>query len=236
MAVRLATKNPAVLSYYAMRRTVGYIALSLPFALALGAILMAQFGPQHTLPHPLLQRSISDYYHTPMRNYFVGSMCAIAAFLVCSRGYDWIDELTGYFAGAFALGVAVFPPVNPARSTYTPFQVEIGFVHSGFAALMFLALAYFCLFLFRKSSPEGRITKHKRHRNHIYAHCGVTMLICLFFLVALTLRSLYLGLRPSPLLFWFESLGLAAFGVAWLTKGEGILKDKPHNHNHNHAA
>lgn len=232
MAVHTATRNPAVLSYYAMRRTVGVIALALPFALAGGSMLMALAGPRHALPHPLLERSISDYYYTPMRNLLEGSLWAIAAFLVCSRGYEPIDEVMGYVAGAFTLGVAVFPPVNPRLPLYTPLQVEIGFVHSGFAALMFLSLAYFCLFLFRRSSPQARLTRQKRHRNRIYAICGVTMLVCLTGMVSITARALAHSLRPSPWLFWLESVALAAFGVAWLTKGEGLLKDKAHNHNH----
>ena len=88
-------KNPAVLSHHAMRRMVGIIALLLPFVLAGGTILLSLLGPSHGLPHPLLQRSISDYRYTPMRDCQVGGLCAIAAFLMCSRGYDWIDEITG---------------------------------------------------------------------------------------------------------------------------------------------
>jgi hypothetical protein len=30
--------------------------------------------------------------------------------------------------------------------------------------------------------------------------------------------------RLKPI-FWLDSLGMVAFGVAWLTKGEAILKD-----------
>lgn len=230
MATVTVSKNPAVLSYYMMRRAVGLIALSMPFALALGAILFSLLGPMRALPHPVLQRSISDYYYTSMRDYYVGGLCAIAAFLACSRGYDLVDEIAGYLAGALTLGVALFPPVNPRSAVYTRFQVEIGFIHTGFAALMFLVLAYFCFFLFRRSSPEKPLTRRKQHRNRIYGICGLTMIICIVVLVTLTLKAVAQGHHPSPLLFWFESLALAAFGVAWLTKGEGILKDKPHNH------
>jgi hypothetical protein len=232
MSTLTASKNPAVLSYYTMRRAVGLIALSLPFALALGSILFALAGPAHTLPHPVLQRSISDYYYTSMRDYYVGSLCAIAAFLACSRGYDLTDEVMGYLAGALTLGVALFPPVNPQGARYTPFQVEIGFIHSGFAALMFLVLACFCIFLFRRSSPEKPFTRRKRHRNRIYGACGLIIIVCMVAMVGFTIEGIERSHPPSALLFWFESLALAAFGVAWLTKGEGILKDKPHNHLH----
>ncbi len=229
MLTRTRTKNPAVLSYYAMRRAVGYLALSLPFTLALGAIVLALLGPGHDLPRPLLERSISDYYYTPMRNYYVGGLCAIAAFLVCSRGYELQDEITGYLAGAFAFGVALFPSVNPYGG-YTAMQVDIGFVHTGFAALMFLVLAYICIFLFRKSSPETPLTRRKRHRNRLYGVCGLIIVVCMFFMVGLTVVGSLHSVPPSGLLFWWESLALSAFGIAWLTKGEGLLKDKPHHH------
>lgn len=230
MAVRTATRNPAVLSYRAMRRAVGYIALTLPAALACGNLLVNLLGPAHSLPSPLIERSISDYYHTPMHDYFVGGLCAIASFLICSRGYDLADEVTGYLAGLFTFGVALFPSVDPGIATYTPFQVDIGFIHTGFAALMFLTLAFFCIVLFRRSSPHALITRRKRHRNRIYAACGFTIMVCMFLMVAITLDAWARAMRPSGLLFWCESPALAAFGVAWLTKGEVFLRDKPSNH------
>ena len=230
MPAHSTTKNPAVLSYYAMRRAVGLIALSLPIVLACGSILWALAGPRHALPHPLLQRSISDYYYTPMHDYYVGSLCAIAAFLVCSRGYDLHDEVMGYLAGAFTFGVAVFPSVNPRSSSYTRLQVDVGFLHTTFAALMFLALAHFCIFLFRRSSPEKPFTRRKRHRNRVYGTSGFVIVVCMFGMVGLTIIGVLQSRPPSHLLFWYEALALAAFGVAWLTKGEGILRDKPQNH------
>ena len=234
MAAHTISKNPAVLSYYTMRRAVGWIALTLPVGLALGSILSSLIGPGHALPHPLLQRSVSDYYYTPMRDYLVGNLFAIAAFLACSRGYDRNDEIAGYLAGAFTFGVALCPSVNPRSSTYTALDVNFGFIHTGFAAFMFLSLGYFCMFLFRRSSPEKLLTKRKQHRNRVYGICGLVMFFCMLAMVALTLGALIRRHHASPLLFWFESLALAAFGVAWLTKGEGILKDRPHNHNHSH--
>ncbi len=236
MLPRATTKNPAVLSYYSMRRAVGLIALTLPLGLACGSILVSLFGPDHTLPHPLLQRSISDYYYTPLRDYYVGALCAIGAFLASSRGYDLLDEITGYLAGLFAFCVAFFPSFNPRSSRYTRLDVEFGYIHTVFAGLLFLMLGYICLFLFRKSSPEKHFTRRKRHRNLIYGACGLIMVNSMVVMVSLTLRGIVERRHPSPWLFWLEALNLAAFGVAWLTKGEGILRDKPNHRNHNHAS
>jgi len=236
MLSRKASKNPAVLSYYTMRRAVGLIALTLPFALAAGSMLASLLGSHHALPHPLLQRTVSDYYYTPMRNYYVGALCAIAAFLACSRGYDRLDEITGYLAGVFSFGVAFFPPFNPRGTRYTSLDFVFGYMHTVFAALMFLILGYICIFLFRKSSPEKPLTRRKRHRNQIYGACGLTMVGCMILMSSLTVRSVIERRHPSHWLFWCEALALGAFGVAWLTKGEGILRDRPHNHNPSHVA
>lgn len=240
MLPRSTSTNPVVLSYYTMRRMVGLIAIVLPFGLAAGSILAGLIGPGHHLPHPLLQRTISDYYYSSMRDYYVGSLCAIAGFLACSRGYDLHDEIAGYVAGASALGVALCPSFNPRGSYYTEQDLAFGFVHTGFAGLMFLVLAYICIFRFRKSAPGKPVTPRKRKRNRLYATSGFVMVCCMIALVGLTVRSLVEGRHPSPFLFWFESLALCAFGVAWLTKGEGILRDQPREHSvavaHHHAA
>jgi len=232
MLPRSTSTNPVVLSYYTMRRMVGLIAIILPFGLAAGSILAALLGPGHHLPHPILQRSISDYYYTSMRDYYVGSLCAIAGFLACSRGYDLHDEITGYLAGACALGVALCPSFNPRSSHYSELDFILGFVHTAFAALMYLVLAYICIFLFRKSHPERHFTRRKRHRNRIYQTGGLIMVACMITMVGLTIRAVVLRRHPSHWLFWCESLALGAFGVAWLVKGEGFMRDKPHNHNH----
>jgi uncharacterized membrane protein len=230
MPVRTATRNPAILSYHVLRRIVGIIALALPFVLAGGAILVSLLGPGHQLPEPLLQRSISDYYYTPVGPLYVGSLAGIAMFLISSRGYDRTDEIAGYLAGIFALGVALFPSEDPRAAHYSRLEVQIGYVHSGFATLMFLAIAYFCLFLFRRTSAEHRLTRRKRHRNRLYAGCGAVILACTALMVIRTLRGQDPRFAPPHLFLVSESLALMAFGVAWLTKGEGFLRDRPSNH------
>jgi hypothetical protein len=222
-------KNPAVLSHHAMRRMVGIIALLLPFVLAVGTILLSLLGPSHALPHPLLQRSISDYRYTSMRDCQVGGLCAIAAFLMCSRGYDWIDEITGYLAGFLTLGVALCPSVNPRDPVHTPLQLELNTIHTMFAAQLFLVLAYFCLVLFRKSAPGKSRTRRKQHRNAVYATCGTIILTCDVVMVSLNIEGAERLLRPVNPLLTCESLALIAFGIAWLTKGNGFLRDRPHN-------
>ncbi len=232
MLSRQTMASPAALSYYTLRKAVGVIALTLPFALPAGRILLELFAPGYILVRPLLQHSISDYYYTPVRDVLVGSLCAIATILICTRGYSRTDEIAGYIAGVAALGVGLFPSVNPDHAQLTQLEVEIGFAHSGFAALMFLTLAYFCLVLFRRTSPGRKITRRKQLRNRIYGVCGVVILVCNALMASLVIPAIDHVLRPYDPLLLFETLSLVAFGVAWLTKGEGLMRDKPQNNAH----
>jgi hypothetical protein len=97
---------------------------------------------------------------------------------------------------------------------------------------MFFVLAYFCLVLFRKTSPHTVLTRRKRHRNSVFLVCGVVMVFCMSVMLSMTVKSIQAKLWPTGVLFWCESLALFAFGTAWLIKGEVFLRDKPQNHNH----
>jgi len=207
-------KDPKVLTYLTLRKAVGIVALGLPFAVAI----------PWALCHRTILTSISIYYYTGMRNLFVGSLCAIAMFMLSTRGYDWKDEVAGILSAVFAIGVAFFPTSPEMGATHR--QCIIGTVHYIFAALLFLTLAYFCLVLFRMSAQDRVVTPRKIQRNTVYTVSGIAILASLTLLAALTLlfHVEYLFAHVAPGIF-FETTSLVAFGVAWLVKGEMILKD-----------
>jgi hypothetical protein len=209
-----APKDPVVLSYLALRRAVGYVALGLPFVVSIGWWLLGGH---------ILESSISNYYYTGMRNLFVGSLCAIAMFQLCCRGYDTKDEIAGIFSAFCALGVAFFPTTPDAGAT--AHQKEIGAAHYIFAALLFLTLAYFCLVLFRMSAANKTPTEQKLQRNTVYTACGCVILVSLVAISILKFFNVpYFGKLGT--VFIFETTSLLAFGIAWLIKGEAFLKDK----------
>jgi hypothetical protein len=211
-------QDPLVISYLGLRQAVGIIGFALPLVLAFGKILSG---------YPGIQGSISCYYYTDMRNIFVGSLCAIGMFLMSCKGYDRKDEIAGYLSGGFAIGVALFP--TPPCPDNPPGFNLIGTLHLSFATLLFLTLAYFCLALFTKTSPDKTPTRQKLQRNVVYRVCGYTILTCIFFSFVAKLPPVTLHVEQLKPIFWFESVAIMAFGVSWLTKGETILKDKkPH--------
>ncbi len=201
--------NDQVHSYLALRKTVGWIGILLPFVLVLGHVTV--FGGKAPL------RNISVYYYTGMRDIFVGAICAIALFLFFYKGYDRWDNIAGNFAGVFALGIAFFPTVKEGPNDW------VATVHYYSAACFFITLALFSLFLFTRG--EARPSVMKKRRNLIYRICGIIMLISMaavetFFLF------LYKDYENSRFVLIAETVTLIAFGVSWLTKGGTLYPDK----------
>jgi hypothetical protein len=207
-------KDPVVLSYLALRKAVGGVALGLPFALAI---------PWWVLRDHILESSISSYYYTGMRNLFVGSLCAISMFMLCCRGYDRKDEIAGAFSSLCALGVAFFP--TEPDSYATPLQHHIAIAHYTFAALLFSTLAYFCLALFKMTAANKTVTREKLQRNRVYTSCGYVIIGSMLLIVLLKMFNFEHLVGSVYSTFCFESTALIAFGIAWLIKGETFLKD-----------
>ena len=150
-----------------------------PVVLVLGSLALGHcVGPN-------IQSSISGYYHTNMRDVFVGVLCIVAFFMFSYDGYTKWDALAGKMACLFALTVAFFPtsadpPYNACTILPLPAAPWVSNVHYLAAALLFFTLTLFSLVLFTKS--RGGMTPQKRKRNVIYRVCGVVMLLCIAFL------------------------------------------------------
>jgi len=206
------------ISYLTLRRIIGILSISLPFILLFGALIVFKTGT--------IEMSISDYYHTGMGDFFVGTLFAIGFFLLSYKGYEKKDDMAGDFACFFVIGVALFP-VTPA---FNPSSIDkiIGIAHGTFASLFFLTLAYFSLFLFTKTHPNKKPTNQKLKRNQIYRACGSIILISIILILFIKVifpPSIEQILDVYKPVFWLESLAILAFGFSWLTKGEAILWD-----------
>jgi len=201
------TKGRLLVSHLMLRRVLGGLGVALPIVLAVWGFALSGWSLE-------LQDSISDYYSLRTRDAFVGILFVIAWFLFTYRGYERKDDIAGYLACVFALGVAFFP--NSGEDWE---QI----VHFSSAAGLFLVLSFFSLFLFTKSGDYK--TPQKRRRNRVYVACGIVMLVCM------ALTGLYhLFLKDTLVsdykpVFWLESLMIWAFGISWFVKGETLLRD-----------
>src|SRR5205807_1298280 len=66
------------------------------------------------------QPSISAYYYTPVRNYFVGAIIGIAVCLLCLRGNGPVEDVFLNIAGTLAPVVALVPTPETGWCTLDP--------------------------------------------------------------------------------------------------------------------
>ncbi|HEV7279870.1 MAG TPA: hypothetical protein VGN57_06610 [Pirellulaceae bacterium] len=209
--------NALVLSYFGIRRAIGLI----------GAVLPVVLGPVGWLLGIEIQDNISSYYHTGMRNVFVGAMCAIGGFLFCYRGADRIETLSARFGCISALGVALFP--LDANSDPLLQKTLTGYLHSLSGGAFFLTLAIYSLYHFPRSTEKR--SEHEPHpweRLFIYRASGVVIVLSM--LAMGTFLALLPGrwkaeLNDYHFLFWMEWIAIWAFAGAWLTKGRAMVAD-----------
>jgi len=200
-------------SYLALRKAVGWIGISLPFVLMLGSFLIFREKP--------VLKTISLYYHSGMRDVFVGSICSIALFLFFYKGYDKWDNWSGNVAGFFAVGIALFPTSEVGPQNW------VGIVHFICAVIFFIILSGISTFLFTRG--ETNPTSQKLTRNKIYLICGLVMIGSL---ITIMIYFVFFDFENSEscFVYWAETVSLNAFGVSWLTKGGTLYPDKKINH------
>lgn len=226
-----------------LRTAIGFLGLALPFVLAIGENIRDRFLSDETAAGRwILEGSISAYYHTGMREVFVGILCALAIFLLCYKGPQRWDLLASRIAGAGALFVALLPTREPSREaadtgvpmpdSVTLFSdaaradpAVVGTLHYASAAVFFVTIALMSLLLFTRTG-SGTPTGRKQVRNVIYRVCGWTMLAALALILV---DKLLLGgtwSAGTSFVFWMESVAVWAFGLSWLTKGEVLFGDR----------
>ncbi|MDJ0825144.1 MAG: hypothetical protein QNJ16_06550 [Rhodobacter sp.] len=207
-------------NFYRIRRMLGYLGLVLPFTLIFGGL---SFG--------FAEPSISDYYHSLMRDIFVGIIFAIGVFLLCYTGFRprgserFSDDLVTTLAGISALLVAFVPNRGTLNASLEPqalaqhlFGVTVcDYTHHLAAGTFLLSMAYLSGLRFARTA--------KPMRRWIYRACAWIILAgfvgtC----ISAALRKIGTPEQTAfvidnQLVFWFEALGVWAFSIAWLVKG-----------------
>ena len=213
-------RDEVVRSYYRIRRMLGWLGLALPLLLILGGWLSQQ----------TVEPSISDYYHTLMRDAFVGTLTAIGLFLITypghsrARGEHVSDDLITTVAGIAAFGVAYFPNETRMQANLlgSITQQALGHkvaaaAHYSCAVVFLSALAALCL---RKFARTARPL-----RRRIYRACGWTILAMTLAVVVASWFKIRGPEGPQRvvndwmLVLWFEAVAIWAFALAWLVKG-----------------
>jgi len=202
------------------RTAIGVLGVALPPALLLWA-----------MGHGV-QSSLSAYYYTPGRDWFVGTLWVIGVFLIFYQYQPRHPELAtsshaairsgradaylGKCAGLAAVLVALLPTTPPAGLTQPPI---IGFAHGAAALVTFGSLSLFPLLLFSQSSEKAAR----------YKGCGWAMLACLALIGAFALapETVRRALAPWRPVLFLEWLLVWVFGYTWFEKGRESVTPRP---------
>lgn len=215
-------QDELVLSYHRVRQSLGFLGLFLPLVLIIGGLLTkGQIEP-----------SLSDFFHTTLRDIFVGTLCAIGIFLISYKGYrretgEWFsDDWIATIAGVAAFGVAFFPNESPTRLITTVSQEALGLAisplfHYASALTFFVCLGAFCFVKFPKTA--------KPFRRKIYFACGWVIVLATIVIAVASYFKINgsSGARDfvidNYIVFWAEAAGVWAFALSWLTKGKADM-------------
>ncbi|MCW3842714.1 hypothetical protein ONA70_21680 [Micromonospora yasonensis] len=196
-----------------LRLGIGSVGIALPIVLVVGHLIVAR--------RFTLLDSLSGYYHTEMRDVFVGSLCAVGVFLIAYR-YRRPDDALGTVAGVLAIVVALFPTtVGAPAGTTSHSDRTVGVVHQAAAGALFLLLAVFCLFLFTRPDRAGLPPSPSALR--FYRGCGALILVAIAVALASTQLSADLRHTLKPVL-WCETIAVFAFGAAWVAKSDALFR------------
>lgn len=193
-----------------------------------GLLLPIVLGPIGWLVFDIeIQNNMSSYYHTPLRDVFVGTLCAMGIFLFCYRGHDRVEDWTANIGCVCALGVALCP--LDENSDLLLQRSMAGYLHTLAGGAFFLILAFYSLYHFPSSKPgKAEPEPHVQQRNLVYRTSGIVILL------AMLAMGAYLFVLPADwrkvcddfnVLFWLEWIALWAFAAAWLIKGRTLGSD-----------
>ena len=113
--------------------------------------------------------SISASYHQGgwARDFLVGCLFAVSAFMLAYNGYSLREMVFSKIAAVAALGVALFPCGCNGHAELVPY------LHYISAGVMFAVLAAFCALFRQRAMAKG--TPQGRARALIYTACGLTI-------------------------------------------------------------
>jgi hypothetical protein len=217
--------DPRVLyarSYLLIRTVVGVIGILLPLVFIIGEAFFLRAGVQ-------VRGSISAYYHTSMRDVFVGGLSVVGFLLITymagqrKRPDWWLSSV----AGIAVLGVVFLPTgrpdlpdgaplcgTTPEPAGCSPVQQQFGetlvaTIHFACAAVFILSLAGICFYFAYRERRAGNRGAARFQRT-----CGLVIIAAVALAVVGGARDWDLGVLTP--LYIGEVASIWAFGASWL--------------------
>lgn len=176
------------------------------------------------------QASISSYYHTPMRDIFVGSLITIGSFLLFYQGITKKENFALNCAGILAVVVALTPTafkkgVGQVKcETFTTFpmrgisEATASYIHGTSATLFFIAIAYVCIFTSHGTLKYIVDPRRRKFYQKIYYFLGAGMIA---FPIASVLLLHFLK-ETNSIAYFVELAAVWVFSAYWLVKTKEI--------------
>jgi hypothetical protein len=224
--------DPSVLyvaSYLNIRTVVGILGIALPILFIIGELFFLG-GSVH------VRGSISAYYHTSMRDFFVSGLSVIGFLLMTymsAQPRTW-DFWLSLVAGIAVIGVVFFPISRPGLAPGAPLcgsdpapqgcssvqqalgETPTAVVHFVCASIFILSLAVIAfMFAYREKRYENDVRMAVTQRICGWAIIAAIIWVGLGYLFQLNiweLTPLYVG----------EVVSVWAFGISWILKGRDL--------------
>lgn len=195
-------------TYHLLRIGLGAFAFLLPLVLVIGGAA-----------DPILD-SLSAYYHYDnfrVRDFFVGILWAIGAFLFFYRGYTVEEHRLLNIAGAAAVVVALFPTscnteICGDRTDIWQYSV---YLHNGAAIVFFVLAAWVCVF---RSGDTLQLMDNEKRRARFRKCYQILGGLMIFAPVATFIATR----TASQWVLYVEVAALVVFGVFWLLKSREL--------------
>jgi hypothetical protein len=219
--LKSAAKGSVLETHPHYRTAIGVLGVLLPILLIVSSLVQQQ----------QIRNSISAYYHTSARDWFVGTLWVLGVFLFFYRYRPLnvsaprsqsesirtgaADAWLGKIAGVSAVLVALLPTTDEG----SPAQPAIiGTAHGVSAAILFICLSLFPLLLFSQS----------RKRGPFYRVVGWIMIVLMLLVAAHAFApgNIRLSLAPLKPVLVLEALLIWAFGISWFEKGRELAADE----------
>lgn len=206
-------------SYQLTRLVVGVIGVALPVMLITFDALIFGQSP--------VRESLSAYYHSGMRDWFVGSLCAIGVGLFTYMGtrIGSFDNWVSTVSGVCAIVVAFFPTQTLFGQTPTPLQNKFGIplvdtIHVTFAAIFLALLGLMSLrFGIGDGQRLDRTEIQRKAWRSVHFACAAAIWLSIAMIVVIKLANIS---APQAILIG-EIVAIVAFGVSWFSKGSELF-------------
>ena len=194
-----------VFDYHTIRLIIGLIAMLFPLVVRIRAAQITD--------------SISWSYYTDARDFFVGFLFVLGAFLICYKGRNLSENLVGW-AGGIAACVTALSPTSFCTGANCPSDWKSN-VHYMGAIVLFSTTVYFCLVAFlgqvnmkiKEDEATGVVGfTSKRRRKVVYLCCGWGIAIVM---LGLFIMNVFGFNTIKNITYWVETVALELFGIAW---------------------